>query len=62
MSDLARVITKDLYGYPDEAVTILVQHRRLCMHKFEYRAPRFTIDLPIQFIVEQSTLSDDAET
>jgi hypothetical protein len=26
------------------------------MQKFEYRAPRFAVDLPAQFTVEQSTL------
>jgi hypothetical protein len=26
------------------------------MQKFEYRSPRFAVDLPIQFTVEQSTL------
>ena len=27
------------------------------MQKFEYRSPRFAVDLPIQFAVEQSTLA-----
>jgi PilZ domain len=27
------------------------------MQKFEYRAPRFAVDLPVQLTVEQSTLS-----
>jgi hypothetical protein len=30
--------------------------RGMSMQKFEYRSPRFTVDLPIQFTFEQSTL------
>jgi hypothetical protein len=30
--------------------------KRATMHRFEYRTPRFAVDLPVQFTVQNSTL------